>query len=186
MEKEIYALVGTLVGAIISGSIVLLIARMNNRQQLKIESQKNNYDNKKIELSVKRERLEDAHKILSLVSRENSITVSYITSVDGTSLQEYHERYLKNCEIMDKVRMTTDLYFPDLRSATEQIYSLMNAFWGHQQSLIQHFQQSNMTAMSSAQANVISVASQLDNSIIQVKDKMIEIARGLNTEPDAE
>lgn len=67
----------------------------------------------KDEVSLEREKLETLHKILSIISFENSQTMSYIKLVE-TELTDFRKRYIENCNRLHDAHAITDLYYPEM------------------------------------------------------------------------
>jgi hypothetical protein len=92
-------------------------------------------DRLKSEVSLEREKLERLHKILSVISFENSQTMSYIQS-SHTDIKDFRKRYIENCGRLNDAAAIAALYFPEMSESIREIYGQSNLFWGYQESVI--------------------------------------------------
>ena len=77
-----------------------------------------------------------AHKILSRIAREFSITTLDIVWNSQITDAEYDKRYVANCELTDELRAIVDLSVPSLSESVDNIYGQMNLFWGYFRQLL--------------------------------------------------
>ncbi|GGW97907.1 hypothetical protein [Alteromonas halophila] len=143
MSKELYLFLGALVTALIG----LLVARFTSGVQLKIAEGNSDKDVQlqearladerlKSEVALERNKLETLHKILSVISFENSQTMSYIQSSE-INLFDFRKRYIENCDRLHDALAITDLYYPGMSKSIRDIFAEANSFWGYQEGVIQ-------------------------------------------------
>lgn len=128
--------------AIIAAASALLGAGLASRAQLRAarETQEAQFqlESLKIEAATDEKRrtetlsnYAEAHKALSFICREYSLTSLDIMENAKTSKSDYDKRYIESCERLDSARATIEIYFNDAYSLTEEIYGQMNIFWGN-------------------------------------------------------
>lgn len=78
-----------------------------------------------------REKLEKAHIILSEISREFSLTFMTIDWSDKMSPANFHKKYRDLCSKAAEVQMIADFYAPSISESVEELYGLMNCYWGY-------------------------------------------------------
>jgi hypothetical protein len=144
LQKEEYILLGALVGAavafigaVLTSVVQLKIAKNNSKKDIQL--QLNNIENERLKAQVELERskLESLHIILSQVSFENSITMSYIQSDSESKIEDFRVRYIANCERIFEALAISEMYYSNMKPKIKEIYKQMNLFWGHQESVIQ-------------------------------------------------
>ena len=124
---SVSALVGISLGALIQWRL----AKENHAFQLRLEAIKRQSEREERECNAHRQRLLDAHKAISRIGREFSITTLDIVWRSGMTEHEYDQRYLASCEALDEARATCDLYIPEASELLEKMYGKMNIFWGN-------------------------------------------------------
>ncbi|MFJ4153445.1 hypothetical protein ACIPZF_01360 [Pseudomonas sp. NPDC089752] len=128
--------------AIIAAASALLGAGLASRAQLRAarETQEAQYqlESLKIEAATDEKRraatlsnYAEAHKALSFICREYSLTSLDIMENAKTSKLEYDKRYIEGCERLDTARATIEIHFNEAYSLIEEIYGQMNIFWGN-------------------------------------------------------
>jgi hypothetical protein len=139
LPKELYLLVGTIVGALVSLLTVMLttrgqlrLARENHEHQARLETQKLDYQARKEEFEHLRSKIEEAELIVLKLSMMNSPTGSDIARDGGISITDHDAQYLKLDEEARRLQMLADLYFPDVYKAASALRGQMNVFWGTQ------------------------------------------------------
>lgn len=128
------AIVGSasaLLGAGLGAAIQWRLAKASQSFQLRLEMDKRESDIEERERNEQRQRLLDAHKAISMVARQFSITAFDIAWRSGMTDKEYDKNYLEACEALDEARAVCDLFFPEVSEPLEKIYDHMNVFWGN-------------------------------------------------------
>jgi hypothetical protein len=195
MEKELYLLLGTVLGALVTlcGTIVTTrsqrkLAQESHEHQYRIETQKLEYQQRKENIEFVREKLEDVHRILSKIGMENSLTGSYITREIGITKEQYHAQYLKNDEEVCRLLMIADLYFPQLQGTAHELRGLMNLFWGQHQNLIaqeakvSENEYLNNDVIHRLTGEIIGIGEKIAAQVGNAKYKLEEIAASLRDE----
>ncbi|HIF9529900.1 hypothetical protein [Photobacterium damselae] len=143
MEKEIIILISALLGAIaayitarVTSSSQQNIARINADKDYRIHTSTIRNERLKIEVALRREKLEQLHLILSKISTENSQTISVIQSSDKLSLSDFRHRYLANCNLIHEAQAISALYYPEIRKYLDQIYNQSTRFWFYQENIL--------------------------------------------------
>jgi hypothetical protein len=142
VAKELFVLYGAvftgLVGflaARLTSGVQLKIARENSDKDLRLQSDRLLDERVRSEISLERKKLEKLHKTLSIISFENSQTMSYIQSSD-TELADFRNRYIENCARLHDALAITDLYYPEMSESIREIFGQSNIFWGYQEGVI--------------------------------------------------
>ncbi|MDR7121979.1 hypothetical protein [Rheinheimera soli] len=142
MPKETYLFLGALVTALIgifvaryTSGVQLKIAKDNSEKDIRLQADRLADERLKNEVALERDKLEKLHKILSVISFENSQTMSYIQSSE-TELSDFRKRYIENCDRLHDALAITDLYYPDMSEPIRQIFGQANCFWGYQEGVI--------------------------------------------------
>lgn len=124
---SISALLGASLGAIIQWHL----AKENHAFQLQSENRRRHAELEERESDAHKYRLLEAHKAISKIAREFSITTLDIVSRSQMTEHEYDKRYMESCQALDEVRAICDLYLAEVSEPLEAIYGQMNLFWGN-------------------------------------------------------
>jgi len=157
------------------------LARENHQHQYQVEVLKFNEQRVRENEAHLREKLEDAHQILSKIATENSMTASFITSMTGVTASEYHTRYQKNEEDVRRLRMVVDLYLPQLHDTVEELTGLTNLFWGNQQELLGQEPRGNEGAARNTTVRIAELSSEIGRKVMAAKSQLREMAHSLPT-----
>ena len=144
VPKEIFLFLGAIVGGVaayitakVTGRNQIEIAKLNAERDFRIQENTLFHERIKAEVALKREKLEEVHKILSKMAMENSLTLSYMkSSSEDKDIEKYRKRYLDNCERLHEAIAICDIFFSDMTKKLKDIYSAANIFWGHQENLM--------------------------------------------------
>ena len=109
----------------------IITTQRNQRFELRKESLRIEYETSNKRTELIREKLEKAHIILSEISREFSLTFLTIDWSAKMLPTEFHNKYRDLCSKVDEVQMIVDLYAPSIGASVEDLYGLMNCYWGH-------------------------------------------------------
>ena len=139
LPKELYLLVGTILGALVSLLTAMLttrgqltLARENYAHQQRLETQKLDYQARKEEFENLRSKIEEAELIVFKISMMNSPTSSDIARDGGVSIADHDAHYLTLDEEVHRLAVLAHLYFPHLQEAVSELRGEMNVFWGTQ------------------------------------------------------
>lgn len=142
MPTEAYVLISglaaaliSLLGARFSGGVQLRIARDNSAKDIQLQEHRLFEKRQRIEAALEREKLEAVHRLLSTVAFETSLTMSYIQN-DVKNVDKFRDRHVENCGLLHQALAVTDLYYPDMSDSVREIQSLLDVFWGEQESLM--------------------------------------------------
>lgn len=128
---------GTLAGATCSLLAVFITSRaqaatqrVSNLFQLELAREKSSAElaSKSAETTVAH--LATAHKLLSQIAREFSITGFNIMWTASMSVDEFNAKYMALCEKTDELRMIVAFYAPEASEICEKIYGQMGMFRG--------------------------------------------------------
>lgn len=186
MPKEAYIFFGALVTAFVgfivarfTSGVQLMIAKDNSEKDLKLQSDRLADERLKNEVSLEREKLEKLHKILSVISFENSQTMSYIQSSE-TELSDFRKRYIENCDRLHDALAITDLYYPDMTDPIREIFGQANCFWGYQEGVIQIDIKENELGWKSNLSKVMDAGSEINKRVKSLQYKISERGKELN------
>lgn len=186
MPKELFILCGAvftgLVGflaAYLTSGVQLKIARENSDKDLKLQSDRLLDERVKSEIALEREKLEKLHKILSIISFENSQTMSYIQSSD-TELTDFRKRYIENCNRLHDALAITDLYYPDMSESIREIFGQSNCFWGYQEGVIRIDIKENEKGWQSNLSKVLSAGTEIYKHAKSLQFQIAERGKELN------
>ena len=144
MERELVILITVLIAALAA----YITAKVTSRNQLRIAEVAAKKDleihlssildaREQKEIALLRKKLESLHNTLSKVALENSKTVSFIQSDANIPIDNFRSRYLENCELFHKAQSIAAIYYPEMATRLNEIYSASNVFWGHQEGVLQ-------------------------------------------------
>lgn len=143
MDKEIYLIFGTMIGAFvayltakITTKAQLYIARLNAKKDISLQFDRLHEDRTRQERELERSKLDILHRTLSRIALENSQTMSYMQSDENISIAEFRRRYLDNCDRLHEALAIVDIYYPQMGKSMREIYGKSNVFWGYQENLL--------------------------------------------------
>lgn len=186
MANEAYVLLGAIVTAFVgfvaarfTSGVQLKISKENSEKDIQLQSYKLADERLKNEVSLEREKLEKLHKILSMVSFENSLTMSYIQSYEK-ELTDFRKRYIENsCRIHDALAIT-DLYYPDMSELIREIYGQTNCFWGYQEAVMQIDIKKNEQGWQSNLTKVLEAGTEINKRVKRLQYQISERGEKLN------
>ncbi|MHA6830271.1 hypothetical protein [Ralstonia pseudosolanacearum] len=123
--------ISTLLGVAITSRTQITNQNVNNQFQLALvqEKAKNDLQTKSNEMAAAQ--LAIAHKLLSHIAREFSVTGLNIMWTASMSVDDFNEKYMALCEKADELRMIIDFHAPEASEVCDKIYGQMNIFWGN-------------------------------------------------------
>lgn len=186
MPNEAYIFLGAIVTAFVAfmvarftSGIQLEIAKDNSEKDLELQSDRLADERLKNEVALEREKLEKLHKILSVISFENSQTMSYIQSSE-TELSDFRKRYIENCDRLHDALAITDIYYPDMTDPIREIFGQANCFWGYQEGVIQIDIQKNEKGWQSNLSKVLDAGTEINKRVKSLQYKISERGKELN------
>ncbi|WP_261939510.1 hypothetical protein [Pandoraea sp. NE5] len=108
-----------------SNQFQLTLAQEKTRSDLMVKSR----ETAAIQLSI-------AHRLLSHIEREFSVTGFNIVWTASMSVDDFNIKYMALCERFDELQMIVDFYTPDASAVCEKLYGEMNMFWGNVQNVL--------------------------------------------------
>lgn len=187
MEKEFLILISVFLGAIaayitarVTSNNQLKIAEEITKKELKMQRNHIHDERLKVEVALKREKLEELHVILSKVVLENSLTVSFIQSDENMSLPVFRERYQENCGRLHTAESIAALYYPEMTERIGSIYSQSNLFWGSQEGVLRTDIKENKKAWDANIAKVINASQEIGRIVASLKNDIIRQGESLN------
>ncbi|TNL44670.1 hypothetical protein [Acinetobacter bereziniae] len=186
MEKEIYILLGATITALFgymvaryTSGIQLKIAQKNSEKDIQLQLDRLANERLKDEVSLEREKLEILHKILSIISFENSQTMSYIKLAE-TELTDFRKRYIENCNRLHDAHAITDLYYPEMSDSIRKIFGQANCFWGYQESVMQTDIKANNQGWHENLSKVLEAGKEINQHVQNLQYRIAERGRELN------
>jgi hypothetical protein len=123
--------VAALLGVGLTSFVQLKNQRSNQAFQQRNEEIKHQRERTARDSDATLQRLVAAHKLISKVAREFSITNVDVVWRSKVSDTEYDMRYLAACLEMDELRAFADLYEKSMSEDMEEMSNQMNIFWGN-------------------------------------------------------
>lgn len=128
---SIVAASSALFGVALTSFVQSRTHRSNQQFQYSLENERRETEKQEKERALALDRLATAHRQLSIIGREFSLTsLDIIWRADMKDL-EYDQRYLSVCQQVDELRAIAGLHELSLAEDVEKIYSQMNIFWGN-------------------------------------------------------
>lgn len=131
LESVFYVVLGISITTVLT----YFTTKISSNVQIKIHTDALDEDRIKAQIILERIKLEELHQIISIISFENSITMSNINSSES-KLEDFRSRYMKNTHKLYLALAISDMYFPNMSSNIRVILSSSNVFWGHQEGVI--------------------------------------------------
>ncbi|MDD3576412.1 MAG: hypothetical protein RBS14_02915 [Atribacterota bacterium] len=186
MPKEAYILLGALVTAFVgfivaryTSGVQLKIAKDNSAKDIRLQSDRLDDERLKSEVALERDKLEKLHKVLSVISFENSQTMSYIRSSE-TDLSDFRKRYIANCDRLHDALAITDLYYPEMSEPIREIFGQANYFWGYQEGVIQIDIKTNEQGWQSNLSKVLVAGAEINKRVKDLQYQISERGKELN------
>ncbi|MDW5415431.1 hypothetical protein R6242_02465 [Iodobacter sp. CM08] len=152
--------------------------RRNQQFQYSLETERHAREEIKSERALALDRLATAHRQLSAIGREFSITNLDIIWRAKMEDLEYDQRYLNVCQEVDELRVIAGLYETSIGKDVEHIYGQMNIFWGSFKNVLR------LTALGENVASNISgldkahaAALEIENKTASIKHQLTELAK---------
>jgi hypothetical protein len=123
--------VSTLLAVAIASRTQIANQRLSNEFQLGLSREKSRIDRLSKSSDAVTAHLASAHKLLSQISREFSITGLNVMWTASMPVDEFNSKYMSLCEKADELRMIVNFYAPDALGICEEIYGQMGIFRGN-------------------------------------------------------
>ena|GEM_PF-1312266 len=187
MEKEVIIFISVLLGAIaayitarVTSNNQLRIAQENTQKELKLQSNLIRDERLKSEVTMKRNKLEELHIILSKVALENSQTVSFIQSDEDMPLSVFRERYLENCSHLHIAKSISALFYPEMTEQVSEIYNHSNIFWGAQEGVLRTDIKENKTGWEGHLGKVVASSQKISKRVNTLQSDIVNHGKTLN------
>lgn len=123
--------VSALSGVGLTALMQTINTQRNQRFELRKESLRLEFETSREYAGLIREKLEKAHIVFSEISREFSLTFLTIDWSAKMPPVHFHNKYRDLCDKTAEVQMIIDFYAPSVRESVEELYGLMNCYWGY-------------------------------------------------------
>lgn len=134
MESAIFSSVVAAASALLGVAITSFFQLRKQKNDQRFQSELEIYKRKTEIIENDRikslERIEKAHRLLSLIAREFSITKLEIDWHAEIADSEYSVQYLELCLKADELRVVADIYEVSLSEEVKELYGKMNIYWG--------------------------------------------------------
>lgn len=148
------------------------IAEINAEKEISLQSYKISDERTRAEVDVEREELRKLHKILSRVTLETSLTMSYIQSDNSMGLHEFRERYMESCYRLHEAKAISDIYYPEMSGSVDKVYGQANIFWGHQESVLRTDIKDNRDVWEASLSKVIKTGNEISSCSRALQEKI--------------
>jgi hypothetical protein len=118
-------------GAGLTSLTQIINTQRSQRFELRKENSRLESETSRERSDLVREKLEKSHVILSEISREFSLTFLTIDYSAKMPHIDFHNKYRDLCAKAEQVQMIVDFYAPSVRESVEELYRLMNFYWGY-------------------------------------------------------
>lgn len=123
--------VSTILGVSITSRTQIANQKINSHFQIELVGEKARHDARKAANETAAAQLAIAHKLLSYIGREFSVTGLNIMWTATMSVDDFNAKYMTLCEKADELLMIVDFHAPEAAEVCRQIYGRMNMFWGN-------------------------------------------------------
>lgn len=125
-----------LLGVLITARTQTANQKLNNQTQAKLAQDKARNDALTAQRETTLSNLAVAHKILSQIAREFSVTGLDIMWTASMPVDEFNKKYLLLCEKADELLMIVDFHAQAASEVAHELYGQMNMFWGNFKNLL--------------------------------------------------
>ncbi|ARS53513.1 hypothetical protein [Kushneria konosiri] len=179
LPKEMYIFLGAVIGAVaayITTKITVRnqvrIAEINAQKDVVLQSDRLLHERVMAEVALERKELRKMHVILSRVSLETSLTMSYIQSDNNMRLHEFRERYMESCHRLHEAKAISDIYYPEMSDSVCKIYGQTNVFWGDQESVLRTDIKDNRDVWECSLSKVIQTGNEISSYSRALQEKI--------------
>ena len=174
---SIVAALSALLGVALTAYVQLRNQRSNQRFQLAIETAKYERDSADREKTEALRRMAEAHKTLSTIAREFSVTTLDILWRSNMTDSEYDQRYLAASSNMDDLRAFAGIHESSLIDDIEKLHGQMNIFWGNFKNVLyQTAQGQKVDHTSNSLTNAHAAANEIGRTVSFVKGRLTQLA----------
>lgn len=171
------------ISAKVTSDAQLKIANANSEKDIRLQSDRLADERLKNEVALERDKLEKLHKTLSVISFENSQTMSYIQSSE-IELSDFRKRYIENCDRLHDALAITDLYYPDMSESIRKIFGQANCFWGSQEGVMQIDIKANERGWQSNMREVLDAGKEIKNQVQSLQGEISKRSQQVNKKPN--
>lgn len=175
---SIVAASSALFGVALSSFFQSRTQRINQQFQLALEASKQKSESRERERALALERLAKAHRQLSVIDREFSLTSLDIIWRAEMMDSEYDQRYLSICQEVDELRVIAGLYEASLNEDVEKMCGQMNIFWGNFKNVLRLTSLGEkVTHMTPCFEKAHRAATEIGSQVHSLKSNLAELAR---------
>jgi hypothetical protein len=181
MPRELFFVLVVLISSVsayiaakVTGRSLLRTAKINADKDIYLQDERLLDERIKSEVSMERGKLERIHLILSAISLENSLTVSYIQSDSDMPIDKYRDRYLENCSKLHEAMAISDIYYQDMSGLIEKIYCKSNLFWGSQEGVLRTNIKEERQAWNQHLQKTLKIGEEISDHVRRVQSKISE------------
>jgi hypothetical protein len=176
----IISAISALLGVALTASLQARSQTRNQQFQQGAESVKYRREQFSKEQEQTLQRIMTAHKLLSRVAREFSITNLDILWRSEITDGQYDIRYLTACAEVDELRALIALYEPQFSEDVEKIHGHMNLFWGNFKDVLYQTERGNpVDHRSPSLVNAHAAAEQIGKTAAFVKSRLADRTKEL-------
>ncbi|WP_434212650.1 hypothetical protein [[Pseudomonas] boreopolis] len=180
---SIVGALSALLGVALTAYVQLRNQRSNQQFQLAVETAKYERDSADREKIESLRRMAEAHKALSAIAREFSVTTLDILWRSSMTDSEYDQRYLAASSNMDDLRAFAGLHESSLIDDIEKLHSQMNIFWGSFKNVLyQTSQGQKVDHTSSSLTNAHDAANEIGRVVFFVKGRLTQLASSVRSD----
>lgn len=174
---SIVAALSALFGVALSSLFQLRTQRINQQFQLALEASKRESEGRERERALALERLAKAHRQLSVIDREFSLTSLDIIWRAEMMDSEYDQRYLSICHEVDELRVIAGLHEASLNEDVEKMFGQMNIFWGNFKNVLRLTGLGeNVTHMTPCFKEAHRAATEIESHVHSLKSNLADLA----------
>lgn len=169
----IISAVSALLGAAVNHYLQLRQQRSVEHFQANVEALKYQRSQYEVFRTEALQRLIVAHRLLSKIAREFSLTNLDILWRAEIADKDYDLRYLAICEEMDELRAIVGLYEPQVADEVERIHGNMNIFWGNFKEVLARTAKGvKVDHMTPIYSNAYNASQEIGTQVSQIKRKL--------------
>ncbi len=181
METAILIPIVTAISALLGVALTAYVQLRNQRvtQRFELTSDAAKHERERADRAGAHaiQRLADAHKLLSKIAREFSVTNLDILWRSKMTDSEYDVRYLLACGEMDELRAFAGLYEPPLVEEIEKLNGQMNIFWGNFKNVLYLTSKGErVDHTTSCFTSAHAAANEIGAKVASVKDRLAHLA----------
>lgn len=166
-----------LLGVALTSIIQARTQHSNQLFQLTLEASKREIDIQENDRARALERMAKAHRQLSVIGREFSLTTLDVIWRARMRDSEYDQRYLSICQEIDELRVIAGLYETTLSDDVEKLYGGMNRFWGNFKNVLYLTEQGKVVDHTTpCFQHAHAAAADIEEQVLALKSRLAELS----------